>query len=122
MSTSDRRTALELGARAECAVADALESDGWTVLARNWRGGNGELDVVVERDGVLRFVEVKARAEADPTLADAVTDSKRRRLVSAARTWLLEHGARNECAFLVALVSTGTPWKIEWIDNAFDVR
>ncbi len=122
MSTSDRRTALELGARAERAVADALESDGWTVLARNWRGGNGELDVVVERDGVLRFVEVKARAESDPTLADAVTDSKRRRLASAARAWLLQHGADVECAFLVALVSTGTPWQIEWIDNAFDAR
>jgi Holliday junction resolvase-like predicted endonuclease len=80
------------------------------------------LDVVVERGGVLRFVEVKARAESDPMLADAVTDSKRRRLVSAARAWLLEYDVTVECAFLVALVRTGTPWQIEWIDNAFDVR
>ena len=48
--------------------AGALEADGWTVLARRLRTDAGEIDVVAERDGLLAFVEVKAR----PTLAVAV--------------------------------------------------
>ena len=122
MSADGRRAALERGARAERVVADALVSDGWAVLSRNWRGGGGELDIVIERSGVIRFVEVKARASGDILLDDAVTASKRRRLTGAARAWLLQHETVEECAFLVALVSMETDgWRVEWIDNAFDV-
>ncbi|MEL6349991.1 MAG: YraN family protein, partial [Myxococcota bacterium] len=38
----------------------ALRRDGWDILATNFRGGGGELDVVALRDGLLRVVEVKA--------------------------------------------------------------
>lgn len=121
MSADDRRAALERGARAERAVADELSTDGWTILHRNWRGGGGELDLVVERAGAVRFVEVKLRAEGDPTLADAVTAGKRSRLVGAARAWMLQHPEPDEVAFMVALVrAESSGWSIELIDNAFD--
>lgn len=121
MSADDRRAALERGARAERAVADDLSTSGWTILHRNWRGGGGELDLVVERAGEVRFVEVKLRAPDDPTLADAVTASKQRRLIGAARAWLLQYEPPAECAFLVALVRPHAGgWQIAYIDNAFD--
>jgi putative endonuclease len=113
--------ALARGAEAEAMVATALEASGWTVLARNWRGGNGEIDVVVERDGCLRFVEVKARDAADPLADEAITAHKQRRLLSAAETWLQDRGERwTEACFLVALVALGEQASIEWIDDAFD--
>lgn len=104
-------------------VADALESDGWTVLARNWRGGNGELDIVVLREGRLRFVEVKARDLDDPVGLEAVDGWKRNRLGRAARAWLTANVVpHDEVCFLVALVEVvpeGT--RVTWLDDAFDV-
>ena len=76
---------------------------------------------MVERAGSLRFVEVKARAAGDPTLEDAVTPSKQRKLARAANAWMLENGFRDECAFMVAFVRFESDgWAIDWLDNAFD--
>ena len=118
---ADRVAALERGARAETLAAEALTRDGWTVLARNWRARGGELDIVVERAGVLRFVEVKARDPHDDTGLDAISYSKRRKLVAAAEAWLVERGPPEvEVAFMVAVVSfEPTGWSIEWLDDAF---
>ncbi len=120
----DRRAALQRGALAESYVARCLEAQGWAVLDRNWRGHGGELDVVVARDGVVRFVEVKARAPDDPTGAEAITPSKRSKLIRAAEAWLLgQPVAPAEACFLVAVVDCGPePWVVEWIDDAFDGR
>lgn len=122
MGIGDRRAALRRGAQAEAWVADRLEAAGWTVLDRNWRGRGGEIDLVVARDGVVRFVEVKARAPEDPTGLEAVSRSKQAKLIRAAEAWLLEQPtAPEEACFLVAVVDCGAQaWTVEWIDNAFD--
>ena len=113
-----RRASLALGAAAESRVADALASQGWAVLARNWHGSGAELDLVVGRAGALRFVEVKAREPDDPVGIEAIDGRKRRRLVRAAEAWLAAHeDIVDEACFLVALVEGE---RITWFDNAFD--
>jgi putative endonuclease len=118
----------DLGQSAETFVARALQRQGWCVLARNWREAGGELDLVVERRGVLRFVEVKARSPDDGDersafdhALESIGANKRRRLVSAAEAWLdLQGLPEREVAFLVALVSMDdTGWSIQWWDDAF---
>jgi putative endonuclease len=67
-----------------------LEKDGWTVLGRRLRGSVGEIDLVAEKDGLLAFLEVKAR----PTLTDAafaLGPRQRARLLRAAEVLLAEH-------------------------------
>ena len=51
-----------LGNRAERAAASYLESRGYTILARNYRKPWGEIDIIMKRDDVVVFVEVKANA------------------------------------------------------------
>lgn len=52
-----------LGPRAEQATAAWLAATGWTVLERNWRCAQGELDLVCrDPGGALVGVEVKCRA------------------------------------------------------------
>lgn len=75
------------GQPAERLAARYLLRRGWRILARNWRGGGGEIDLVAARGGVVAFVEVKARG--DPTaLDDPVTSAQRMRLVRAASAFL----------------------------------
>ncbi len=119
-SPDDRRRALRAGADAEERVASLLAADGWSVLARNWRGGGGELDVVVARGVAVRFVEVKLRDPADPLGDEAVSASKRSRLRGAARAWLLSHSGLDphDLAFLVAFVAPDGVVRL--VDDAFD--
>lgn len=54
---------------------------GWVIVARNWRGSAGELDVVAVLGSMLVVCEVKARASGShgfPT--DAVGPHKQRRV------------------------------------------
>jgi putative endonuclease len=77
-------------------VAQWYEARGYTVLDRNWRDGNrGELDLVVGRDRLVVFCEVKARASAefgDPL--EAIDERKLARLRRLARAWLAAHEVR----------------------------
>ena len=91
-------------------------------MDRNWRATGGELDLVVCRDGALRFVEVKARTDGADGL-EAITASKRAKLVRAAEAWLDTHEADYaEMAFMVAVVSLASEgWTLDLLDDAFDV-
>jgi putative endonuclease len=79
----------ELGERV---AARWLERQGYTVLARRWRSGHRDIDVIAERDGIVAFVEVKTRAAlefGDPV--EAVHAQKQRSLVRSAREWMARH-------------------------------
>ncbi len=104
MATIHRR-----GQRGEALVADHLHRRGWRILDRNWRFHHKELDLVVERGGVVAFVEVKTRA-ADGLghPLEAITARKRRDLATAARGWIAAHGrAYDTFRFDAAVVITG---------------
>ena len=120
-SSDDRRAALQRGHDAESFVARHLQAQGWSVRDANWRGVGGELDLVVERDGSLRFVEVKGRNPGEDAL-EAITAGKRRKLIRTAEAWLLARAADcTEMAFTVAVVTFHADgWQVELLDDAFD--
>lgn len=113
--------AYERGRDGEQFVAEQLTIEGWVILARNYRASGGEIDLVVERDGVLRFVEVKSRSPEDPSGVESIGHDKRRRLKAAGEAWLSARGLpEREVAFLVAVVSFApTGWTVDWWDDAF---
>ncbi|MGZ4603458.1 MAG: YraN family protein [Kineosporiaceae bacterium] len=70
-----------------------LADQGMTVLARGWRCGEGEIDVVAVDGDCLVVCEVKTRrslAAGDPL--EAVTPAKQARLRRLAAAWLTENG------------------------------
>ena len=81
------------GRAGESAAAAYLEGRGWRVLERNWRFYHKEVDLVVERDGVVAFVEVKTRsADGWGHPLEAITAGKRRELRLAALGWIAANG------------------------------
>lgn len=90
---------------------------GYEILDRNWRSPTGELDLVVTREGVIVFSEVKARrTEAFGPAAAAVNPDKQRRIRQLAIEWLRAHGRGGTIRFDVVTV-TGTT--LELIEDAF---
>jgi len=84
-----------VGRYGERVAAAYLEGRGWQVLDRNWRGPDGELDIVALRAGELIVVEVKTRRGlgfGHP--AEAVTARKRARLRRLTAQWLAAHEVR----------------------------
>jgi putative endonuclease len=112
-----------LGSTGEDAVARWYEARGYVVLARNWRVREGELDLVLRRDGVVVFCEVKTRrGDAYGTPFEAVTRAKQQRLRTLAMRWLQEHRMRAaQLRFDVAAVRKprGYAAEIEVIEAAF---
>ncbi len=111
---------LRLGAAGEDRAAAWYEANGYRVLDRNWRCGDGEIDLVCVRDRILVICEVKTRTTAafgHP--AEAVTATKQRKLRLLARRWLesASNGVRPaEIRFDVAAVLAG---ELEVIEAAF---
>lgn len=70
-------------------AAQLVQDRGWKILARNWRHGKDELDLVAWDGSVLVFVEVRTRnARALVPGYYSVTGRKKRAFARAGRAYL----------------------------------
>lgn len=65
MTSNLTNTKIELGKRGEAIAASFYESQGFQIVAKNFRCKFGELDLVVKKKEHLVFVEVKTRSRLD---------------------------------------------------------
>jgi putative endonuclease len=81
-----------LGRAGEERAARYLTAHGYTVIDRNWRCPQGEIDIVATRGDLLSIVEVKTRrSSAFGHPFEAIDDRKRRRLWQLAHAWCDAH-------------------------------
>ncbi len=98
------------------------ETHGYEVLDRNWRRREGELDLIVARDGTIAFCEVKLRSsDRFGAGEESVPFPKQRRIRRLASRWLAElapsPGPRwTELRFDVVAITAG---RVEVIEGAF---
>ena len=114
----------ERGRAGENAAAAYLRGKGMRILARNWRQGRFELDLVCEESGTLVFVEVRTRAGgAMVAPGETLVPAKRRSLVRAANAYLAAANAWDRpCRFDVAcVVDTGSTLEVEHHRHVFDL-
>jgi putative endonuclease len=115
-------TTKQQGDAAEDRALAFLRARGHVLVTRNYRTpgrGGGEIDLVVRAgDGTLVFVEVRKRAgTAFGGAAASVGWRKQRRIVFAARHYLMRFGAPPPCRFDVISMEGGS---IRWMRAAFD--
>lgn len=110
--------AYHTGLAAEESVARAYLARGYALRERRWRGAGGEVDLIVERDGALVFVEVKA-AGSFARAAESLSARQMARIAVAAGEYLgrMPRGQATETRFDVALVNQRG--EIEFLEGAF---
>ncbi len=121
LKQTDVTTRLRGNAAEDAALAHLLAA-GLTLVERNYRTpgrGGGEIDLVMrEVGGTLVFVEVRARAgTTHGGAAASVGGVKQRRIVLAARHYLMRHRSPPACRFDVVAIDGD---HVEWLKAAFD--
>lgn len=113
----------ELGRRGETAALEYLRGFGMEPVARNWRSGHLEVDLIMEDAVSIRIVEVKTLRCGDGfDPSENVTADKRRKLIRAARAFYAEHPTRKEIKFdVVTVVTDGeVVVSVTYLPDAFD--
>jgi putative endonuclease len=116
MQAKNNDTTTARGREAESLAARYLESRGLRLIERNFRIRGGEIDLIMQDQRTLVFVEVRQRSRSDfGGAAASITLTKQRRLILAARHYLAGRPAC-DCRFDCILIDGP---KLEWLRHAF---
>jgi len=101
-----------------------LQARGLRLVTRNYQCRGGEIDLIMLDESVLVFVEVRYRqSDRYGSGADSVTFTKQRRIIGAAKQFLLRHPFHvgRPARFDVVSIGDGpTGVELNWIRSAFD--
>jgi putative endonuclease len=113
-------TTKQSGDAAELRAIAHLQSEGYRILRRNYRIRGGEVDIIARDGSALCFVEVRSRATTRFGRAEeTVSAAKQRRIILAARHWLVGHPHAGPCRFDV--VSLHGEGELQLFRDAFRV-
>lgn len=110
------------GDRGEDLAAVFFESKGFRVVERNWRCRMGEIDLILERNGVVHFVEVKTRQSTSFGYPEeAITYAKRERFRRTIEAYLQSSSrpiSRYQADVLAIILLAGKEPSFHYIESA----
>ena len=99
---------LEIGKWGESAALNYLEGEGYTLVQRNFRSPDGEIDLIMRKNDELVFVEVKTRTSVDFGFPEEAVDDQNLITFEATAGWfLVEHAEFEENWRLDIVAVTG---------------
>jgi len=97
MDKTNKKNNKVLGNDGENTACLFLESKGYKIIGRNYRGNRKEIDIIAKKDGYIIFAEVKTRSSvAFGTASESVNIKKQRHIISAAKLFLLKNNLYSE--------------------------
>lgn len=109
------------GAQAEQWAAQYLLQQGLKLIAQNYRGRFGEIDLIMQDAATLVFIEVRMRSNANYGGAAASIDRpKQQRIIRTAQQYLATLNHIPPCRFDVVLMDKVASEECDWFKNAFD--
>lgn len=112
----------ELGRRGEEIASLYLKKQGYRVVARNYRSGRTEIDIICQRNKWLIFTEVKTRRPSvfGPP-ETSVGTAQAHRIVEAASVFAEEYGGRGWLFRfdIIAITWRGSSWTLSHFMDAF---
>lgn len=112
---------IKTGNKGEKLAAEFLQKKGFTVVAKNYRFRRAEIDLIVQRENWLIFVEVKTRTSAaygEPE--DFVGDHKARNVFEAAEEYIYSTNWQGHIRFDIVAVKLGGEIEIEHFEDAIN--
>lgn len=128
-------SSLNLGQWAELQALKRLQAQGFTLIVANYHCRYGEIDLIVQKDQELIFVEVKARSVTKYAQScETISSSKQKKIMKSALCFLNAEPQFQEfyCRFDVICFDffqqfakkiqqdfSKCPYDQQWIENAF---
>ncbi len=116
-------TRKELGAGGEDIAVDFLRRQGMQVVEQNFRGRNGEIDIIAIDHTTICFIEVKARSSLQFGAGyESVVARKQQKIMKTALLYLKIKGwSERDLRFDVVSILWGGPEpEVEYLKGAFD--
>lgn len=113
-----------IGDEAELLACEYLSKRGLRLLTRNYRCRGGEIDLIMQHDDSLVFIEVRYRKNIGyGRAAETITVNKQRRIIHCAQVYMQRHRAWNAPARfdVVSIEGQAEKLQVDWISNAFEV-
>lgn len=111
----------EIGMEGEEIALNYLLENGYKLLERNWHFGKYEVDLIVENEKILIFVEVKFRSTdyfGEPEIF--VSNKQKLNLIRAANRYISKYDIEKESRFdIVSIVMQNGKPEINHIEDAF---
>ncbi len=114
-----------IGSRGEKIAARYLKKNGYKIIEKNYFSAHGEIDIIAKKDGVLVFVEVKARKDCQNHFdnygmpSEAVTKTKQQHIIYTAHKFLEKNSFDTEIRFDVIEVFLSIKPRVHHIEDAF---
>lgn len=112
----------DLGKVGEKIAKQYLEDKGYEVLDENWTHGKAEVDLIVYKDGIMVFVEVKTRTSvAFGQPEEFVHKAKQKQMELASTEYIEIMNHRNDIRFDIIAITftTDKNYNLNHIEDAF---
>lgn len=106
------------GVWAEKYASTYLMAKGYKVLETRYKTRYGEIDLIIQKDNVIAFVEVKARRSIDEAL-ESITSKMKERIAQTAQYYLSQHEEALNCDLRFDVVAIKPPLFLAHLDNAW---
>jgi len=114
---------LDVGRDAETEAKKYLENHGLRFIEANYRCYRGEIDLIMQDNDYLVFIEVRQRSKiAYGNAIESISHSKKRKIILAATHYLQKSKLlyTAPCRFdMIAIHPVEGKTRLEWLKNAF---
>lgn len=121
MAQSTPESTKSIGDKGESLACDYLSKRGYSLIEKNWKYFRFEIDLIMEKEGEIVFVEVKTRfSDTYGEPWEAVNRGKRQRICTSADAYLRDKKCTLEPRFdIISIIKNGERVQIQHIESAF---
>ena len=110
-----------LGKKGETIAKGYLLEKSYAILEKNWRYLKAEVDLIVQNDDFIVFVEVKTRSSSNYGDPESFVSGKQQKMIiNAASEYVIKNNIEREARFdIISIIIINKTEEIRHIEDAF---